>query len=111
MEMERKVSASDFVMAGWGFERFSGMPVDRVDVSYQDYDGGWHQVKTTEFYFGYWLRYDVMTAYRPYYPNVPATTGWSLKVIGVPPGLRRIHVNVWRGPYYEPHERTYLITQ
>jgi hypothetical protein len=55
-------------------------------------------------------RPDVQMAYRPYCPNVPGVTGWTLTLTNPPPvGLRRVQINVWRGPYYEVHRRTYLI--
>jgi hypothetical protein len=109
---EVTVSASNFVIAGWGFECFSGAVADRVDIFYQDYDGYWVPLRQppTALNYGSVDRPDVQMAFRPYCPNVPGMTGWHLFVTNPPPlGLRRVQINVWRGPYYEVHRRTYLI--
>jgi len=42
-------------------------------------------------------------------PAAPVNSGWALRVTGMPPGLRRMMLIVWRGPYYEAHFRTYLV--
>ncbi len=108
---EVTVSASSFTLQGWGFECFSGAPADRVDIHYQDYDGYWKPLlqPQTALNYGSVSRPDVQMAYRPYCPNVPGVTGWYLNVTNAPLGLRRFQINVWRGPYYEVHRRTYLI--
>lgn len=109
---EMTVSASNFTLQGWGFECYSGVPADRVDLYYQDYDGLWHPLKQAAgtLWFGYVPRPDVAAAYRSSCPNVSDTTGWGLTVMNPPPvGLRRIQINVWHGPYFESHRRTYLI--
>lgn len=106
---EATVSASDFVLHGWGFECESGRPADRVDVFVQDYRGYWRPLKAPALDYGSIMRDDVQQAYAPYCPSVASNTGWSLRVPDAPLGLRRVQINVWRGPYYEVHRRTYLI--
>lgn len=109
---EATVSASAFTLQGWGFECFSGRVADRVDIHYQDYDGYWRPLlqPVTALHYGSIARPDVEAVYQPYCPNVGTMTGWSLAVTNPPPlGLRRVQINVWRGPYYEVHRRTYLI--
>lgn len=108
---EVTVSATNFVVAGWGFECFSGQAADRVDVFYQDYDGYWVPLlqPVTALNYGSVDRPDVQRAFKPFCPNVPGVTGWHMNVVNAPLGLRRFQFNVWRGPYYETHFRTYLV--
>jgi hypothetical protein len=109
---EQTVSASNFVIEGWGFECVSGLVADRVDLSYQDYDGYWRPLLQPAYTLNYGSipRPDVWMAYRPACPGVPANSGWHLLVTNPPPvGLRRVLITVWHGPYYEKHWRTYLV--
>lgn len=108
---QRTVAASNFYVQGWGFECVSGRPIDRVDVYYQDYEGIYHPVKQPEWALlhGAIGRPDVVAAFAGACPNVAANSGWQLRVTGIPPGLRRVTIVVWRGPYRENHDRTYLI--
>ena len=109
---EQTISASNFIIQGWGFECVSGRPVDRVDVHYQNYAGYWVRLPQdpSALDYGSVARPDVRSAYQSACPTVPAHAGWTLAVTNPPPlGLRRIAVLVWRGPYVEQHFRTYLI--
>jgi hypothetical protein len=111
---EATVSASNFVLQGWGFECFSGAVADRVSIFYQEYDGTWTPLlqPSTALQYGTIDRPDVWSTYRGLCPNVPGMTGWSLLLTNPPPlGLRRVQINVWRGPYYEVHRRTYLVVR
>jgi hypothetical protein len=109
---EATVSASDFAVQGWGFECFTGKPIIRVDVWYQDYDGNWWPLP----------QQDGTLAVRGSRPDVQGfaptvgcamptdLTGWTLTITNPPPaGLRRMRFVIWRGPYREIHQRTYLI--
>lgn len=111
---EMTVSASNFVVQGWGFECVSGQPVDRVDVSYQDYDGHWNPLlQPASALTPYTVaRPDVAYMFAPFCPNVSGYTGWQLVVTNPPPlGLRRVAFTIWRGPYFERHQRVYLIVK
>jgi len=109
---QQTVSASNFWVHGWGFECVSGLSIDRVDVHYQDYDGIWRPLKqpVNALRWGLIPRPDVVTFGQAIgCPHTVANTGWALTVHGMPLGLRRVTFNVWRGPYLETHERTYLV--
>lgn len=109
---EQTVSQQNFVVWGWGFECVGGATVDRVDVWYQTYDGTWRPLKQADgtLQYGVMPRPDVQAYYRTACPRVPLNSGWVLSLTRVPPlGLRRVVFNVWRGPYFEQHRRTYLI--
>lgn len=106
------VSASNFWAAGWGFECVSGRPIDRIDVWYQDYAGTWRQLKqpADALRAGFIERPDVVR----FAPNVncatPAMeTGWAMQIYGMPPGLRRVRLEIWWGPYHERQEFTLLV--
>ncbi len=106
-----QVSTRAFSLSGWGFECVSGQAVDRVDVFYQDYDGVNHptQLLPTSRY-GFIHRWDVVLfGVSVDCGVVDLYSGWAVTVTGVPPGLRLITINVWRGPYVETHERIYLV--
>lgn len=108
------VSTRGFVLQGWGFECVSGMPADRVNVYWQDYDGDWWPLLLPDYALesGQSHRSDVERFARTIgCRNVGSDTGWALRVSGVPLGLRRLKIDVWRGPYFETHYRTYLIRQ
>lgn len=105
------VEASNLTFEGWGFECFSGQVINRVDVFYQDYDGFYRPLKQGDWTLTTGLpRQDVQDAYSGHCRNVSTYTGWRLTLNNPPPpGLRRIAINIWRGPLFETHHRLYLI--
>lgn len=106
------VSASNFWAVGWGFECVSGQPADRVDVWYQDYDGKWQQLKqpASALRAGEVYRPDIAPFSTTVGCSTPSNfTGWVLKIHGMSPGLRRVRLEVWWGPYHERNEFTLLV--
>lgn len=105
------IKRSNMVVAGWGFECVSGVPVDRIDVWYEANDGlTLVPLKQADgaLHFGSTQRPDVAFAYGPYCPMVPLTTGWWLQVTNPPPaGARRVFFVLWNGPYHSQIARTY----
>lgn len=112
LNQREDVSASNFVAVGWGFECVTGQSIDRIDVWYQDYDGIWRQVvqPPSALRLGVIDRPDVAR----FAPTVQCATptratGWAMQISGVPPGLRRMRLEVWWGPYHERTEFTLLV--
>ncbi len=105
------VEAATMAFEGWGFECNSGQASTHVDVWYQDYDGLYRPLKQAEWTLTTGVaRPDVRDHYLPYCANVTAYSGWRLVLANPPPaGLRRMVINVWRGPLFEGHQRLYLV--
>lgn len=103
-EAEATVMRRDLVFKGWGFECEGGGRVDRVDLSYQDYSGYWRPLVQDHWTLASGLhRPDVAGAFRAVCPNVTEYAGWHLYVTNPPPaGLRRVALNIWVGPYFQP---------
>lgn len=106
------VSRADLVnrnaaFAGWGLERVSGKPIDRVTFSYEgDNTDVWYPLKQKDdaLWASYVYRPDVVLAYGPWFPAVyiyGSMSGWVLWMDNPPPvGARRVMVQLWRGPYH-----------
>lgn len=104
--------SADGLLAGWGFECYTGAATDRVDVWYQGDDGNFVPVQTpgaATLYPGLY-RPDVRAAFAGACPNVTPWVGWHVYVHApIPSGRRTLAINVWRGPYYQTHVRTVVI--
>ncbi len=103
-----------FVAHGWGFLCEQGLPVNRIDVWYQQ-DTGYFAPLTqpSGALIGVGdARPDVQAAYAAHCPGLNAFTGWRLRVTHMPPiGTRQIAFTVWREPYYEVHYRQVEVVQ
>lgn len=90
------------VVAGWGFRCSDGLPVDRVEVWYEDQHGGGHAMPSELRYTGI-ARPDVT-----YYSGVigcgPAyNAGFGVVLQAPTSGYRAVIINVWRGSLkYKP---------
>jgi hypothetical protein len=108
-------AAQELYIAGWGFECESGTAVDRVDVFYQGDDGvfvpaGGSGAHGNGDLYGSLLRPDVRAAFGAHCPNLGANSGWHFYFThNLPPGTRRLAINVWRGAYFQTHYRTVTI--
>lgn len=101
--------AQPYYIGGWGFQCYTGQPVDRVDVFYAGDDGFDHVVLGSSI-VDYGYRGDVNAAYSGTCPAVStASVGFSavFPVADIPAGTRLVKFNLWRGPYYEQRQRTY----
>lgn len=106
------VSASNFWAVGWGFECVSGQPIDRIDVSYEDYEGKFRPLlqPPTALRAGFIARGDIVRFAPSVQCSKPALeTGWVLQIHGMPIGLRRVRLEVWWGPYHERQEFILLV--
>jgi hypothetical protein len=102
-------------LAGWGFECESGQAVDRVDVFYQSDNGdfvpaGGAGAHGNGALYASLVRPDVKAAFGAHCPNLGGTSGWHFYFTkSVPPGVRQLAINVWRGAYFQTHYRTVTV--
>lgn len=90
------VSATGFMIGGWGLECASGRATDRVDVYYSGDDGFDRPAKPTRFTDYTLPRPDVFRQFLPSCTQVTGTSGFQAYVTGVPVGDRTLRINIWR---------------
>lgn len=106
--------ARNAAVEGWGFERVSGAPVDRVDVYLEVAENQWRPiVQAASSLEPGSYRPDVRDAYARYFPAVSDLTGWVLYITNWPDwalGAHRVQFVIWHGPYHTAVIRTYNVT-
>lgn len=90
---------------GWGFEKYSGAPVDRLDIFVEDnyLENVWHPVKQKSSAIDYYFyRPDVETVFSSTYPNIYGRSVGFVKYLDsdLPLGAHRFTILIWKGPYH-----------
>lgn len=91
-----------WIVAGWGFNCYSGQVTDRIDVYYKGDDGFYKKIPTIGFLNNSVYRPDVAAVYAPFCPAVSSTTGVEIAVdaSSVPVGVRDVAFVIWKGAFH-----------